>query len=267
MAFAAAFIVFAGLSAAVFVWGLRLPRARPFIRKTALAAASALVLLRLLFKFAPAIELTLFPWTAFGYAKLWWAFVPFSLILGFGAATIPRNRRSVYIGLGGFLYVWFAWSHVLMLATNYAALPGKPDARGLCAQSTPYTCGPAAGVTALHALGIPATEADLAIELRPTPYTGTNEHLLARELDRRLAASCGGRRARLVLLPDDLRRIDVFPVVATRGLTALVDHWIVLGAREPGGIRVYDPISGISTVPHDRLAKMLNPVAIRLVTE
>ena len=258
MAFAAAFIVLAGLSAAAYVWGLRLPRERPPVRKTALAAAFALVALRLLLKLVPAIELTLFPWPAFGYAKLWWAFVPFSLVLGFGAATIPRNRRSIYIGLGCFLYFWFAWSHVLMLTTNYRALAGSPDARGLCAQSTSYTCGPAAGATALRLLGVPATEADLSVALRPTPYTGTNEHLLALELD---------RRARLTLLPGDLQRLDSFPVVATRGLSALVDHWIVLGAPEPDGIRVYDPISGVTTVPYDRLARLLNPVAIRFVSE
>jgi len=158
MAFAAAFIVLAGLSAAAYVWGLRLPRERPPVRKAALAAA-------------------------------------------------------------------------------------------------------------LRLLGVPATEADLSVALRPTPYTGTNEHLLALELDRRLAAAGVGRRARLTLLPGDLQRLDSFPVVATRGLSALVNHWIVLGAPEPDGIRVYDPISGVTTVPYDRLARLLNPVAIRFVSE
>jgi predicted double-glycine peptidase len=51
-----------------------------------------------------------------------------------------------------------------------------------CRQSTDYTCGPAAAVTALRKLGFPAEEGQIAIVSYTSATTGTPPDILAEAL-------------------------------------------------------------------------------------
>ena len=53
----------------------------------------------------------------------------------------------------------------------------------VCMQSTDYTCGPAAAVTALRYLGIDATESELALAADTVPLMGTDDRLLANAIE------------------------------------------------------------------------------------
>lgn len=55
-----------------------------------------------------------------------------------------------------------------------AALDTTFDADGVCRQSQPFTCGPAAAATALRRLGFDADEGALAVAARTSPAIGTS---------------------------------------------------------------------------------------------
>src|SRR5690349_2126925 len=63
-----------------------------------------------------------------------------------------------------------------------AGLTTKVDGNGICLQTTPYTCGPAAAVTALRKLGFPAEEGEIAILAHTSAAIGTPTDLLAQTL-------------------------------------------------------------------------------------
>lgn len=60
-----------------------------------------------------------------------------------------------------------------ILQSEISSLNGWIDENGVCHQSTDYTCGPAAAVTALGSLGLPAQEGRIAVLSRSCPLTGT----------------------------------------------------------------------------------------------
>lgn len=63
----------------------------------------------------------------------------------------------------------------------------SPDCTSLnnCLQSNDYNCGPAAAVTALRKLGLPAEEGEIAILAHTSSATGTPPDVLARALQDR----------------------------------------------------------------------------------
>src|SRR5215471_20022654 len=67
-------------------------------------------------------------------------------------------------------------------------LETRVDANGVCRQSNDYTCAPAAAVTALRKLGLPAEEGELAILAHTSSLTGTEPDVLASELQKRYGA-------------------------------------------------------------------------------
>lgn len=145
----------------------------------------------------------------------------------------PRIRffGGAFLALIVSLYaVWpFAAS-----ATNrgyLAALPTKLDTNGICIQSTDYTCGPAAAVTALRHLGLDGHEGQIAIASHSSAAIGTPPDMLCRGL-RSLYADKG--------LECDLRYFAKLeelpvgqPVLAVIKYTLLEDHYVVvLGVTE-----------------------------------
>ena len=53
------------------------------------------------------------------------------------------------------------------------------NADGVCIQTTDYTCGPAAAVTALRKLGLPAEEGKIAVQSETSSIDGTAPDRLA----------------------------------------------------------------------------------------
>src|SRR3954451_22222601 len=87
--------------------------------------------------------------------------------------SLPQRRQARIVG--GLLVVLighYALMPFLMPALLWhrmGSLHTRIDDDGVCRQTTPYTCGPAASVTALHCLGIEATEAELARAMATSP--------------------------------------------------------------------------------------------------
>jgi uncharacterized protein len=136
------------------------------------------------------------PSLVFEYEPVAWLFAlrrPFlisSLIIAFAMGiVIPQvqtRRLRVLLSilmLAGLVY-HFAIPMIgpLVVRNRLRAIHTVMD-HGVCLQSTSWTCGPAASVTALRALGIPAEEGQLAILSYTTPMFGTDETLLARAME------------------------------------------------------------------------------------
>ncbi|HER19614.1 MAG TPA: hypothetical protein ENO14_01055, partial [Chromatiales bacterium] len=119
-----------------------------------------------------------------------WRYPLLALAISLGLWTcVPRLRfmwqRRLLIGMMGAFLLWFCvvpFATAAVLASDLSRLPNRFDAHGICRQSRPYTCGPAAAVTALRALGLPADEGRLAWLSRSTPFSGTLPQTLAHVL-------------------------------------------------------------------------------------
>lgn len=131
-----------------------------------------------------------------------------------------------------------------LLASLETRIP--PD--GVCRQSTDFTCGPAAAVTALHRLGIQAGEGELAIAARTSSASGTLADVLAAVLNERY----GDRGVRA-----ELRRFRTLRELGEAGPTLvvvkfgfLVDHWVLVLAVSDREVSVADPATGIVRMDH-----------------
>jgi hypothetical protein len=62
------------------------------------------------------------------------------------------------------------------------ALDTQVNSDGVCLQNTAYTCGPASAVTALRALGVHASEGEIAVLSHTSAITGTEGDLLCEAL-------------------------------------------------------------------------------------
>jgi predicted double-glycine peptidase len=127
------------------------------------------------------------------------------------------------------------------------------DANGICRQSYNYTCGPAAAVTALSHLGLPASEGELAILAHTSPIAGTAPDSLRDAIERRYgsAIECEYRHFRSV---EQLNANGVVLAVVKAG--ALNDHFVaVLGVAE-GKVTLGDPEEGLRIIPVREFARM-----------
>ena len=122
------------------------------------------------------------------------------------------------------------------------SLPTIIDADGVCFQSTDYTCGPAAAVTALGKLGFAAHEGELAFLSYSNPITGTfplclesaiQSHYGGRGLD------CRYRRFNSV---DELAGADL--TIAVIKSSFLWDHCIVVLGVNDKYVILADPVFG-----------------------
>jgi hypothetical protein len=126
-------------------------------------------------------------------------------------------------------------------------LPTCLDTRGLCRQSLPYTCGPAAAVTALHQLGLEASESQIAAAAGTAPWLGTCSWDLYRAISR--------------LYPEDqlhcryerFQSLDQLPggsfslAVMREGF--LMDHCVTILKVTPSDVLLADPSDGLRIIP------------------
>lgn len=113
------------------------------------------------------------------------------------------------------------------------------DENGVCIQGTGYNCGPAAAVTVLRRMGIPAEEGPLAIAAYTTMLSGTPADLL-------------------VAAVEDLHGVDGLieygshikplaertPFIAVVKHSWMVDHYVAVLGISSSTVRVGDPLIG-----------------------
>ncbi len=191
-------------------------------------------------------------WIAAGRVR----FVTLSLAVSMGL-TVPLSRLPyrweklvVCILMAGFV-IWFSVLPFLVPAVirgRLSKLQTHYDANGICRQTTYYTCGPAAAVTALGRLGLAAEEGELAVLSYSSPITGTLPTCLSSALQNRYRAD--GLRCRY-------RRFDSIHQLRNAGVTLAVvkeaffkDHCLTVLKVTEDAVTVADPVTGVRFMPH-----------------
>lgn len=132
---------------------------------------------------------------------------------------------------------------------DLASLKTHMDSNGVCLQTTDYTCGPAAAVTALHQLGFPADEGKLAILSETSSTTGTPPDMLAEALQKEY-----GSRGLIA----DCRPFKDISELKQSGLTLamvkysfMVDHWVTVLEVTDSQVIIGDPLDGKVKLSYD----------------
>ncbi|MHC4204950.1 MAG: cysteine peptidase family C39 domain-containing protein, partial [Planctomycetota bacterium] len=199
-----------------------------------------------------------FSWIAVGRVR----YVVLSLAVAMGL-TVPLSRLPykfekliVCLLMAGFV-AWFSVLPFLMPALikeRLSNLQTKFDKEGNCRQTTDYTCGPAAAVTALKQLGLTANEGELAVLSYSSPVTGTLPSCLSYALQDRFGAE--GLSCRY-------RRFDSIAQLKNAGITlALVkealfmNHCIAVLEVTDEAVTVADPVTGTRLMPYEQFEKI-----------
>lgn len=207
-----------------------------------------------------------FSWIAVGRIR----FVVLSLAVAMGL-TVPLSRLPykiekliVCLLMAGFV-IWFSVMPFLMPALikeQLSNLQTKFDKNGICRQTTDYTCGPAAAVTALGRLGLSATEGELAVLSYSSPVTGTLPSCLSSALQNRYGDE--GLSCRY-------RRFDSVAQLKDAGITlALVkealfmDHCLAVLEVTDDAVTVADPVTGTRLMPYKQFEKIWRFCGIEL---
>ena len=134
------------------------------------------------------------------------------------------------------------FAYPLIIKNRLARLPTLIDADNVCFQSTPYTCGPAAAVTALGQLGIHAHEGELAVLSHTSPILGTMPWELYKAIETRYASygvDCKFRRFDSV---SQLKDADVTLAVVRDAF--LLDHCVAVLEVGDNTVTIGDPVIG-----------------------
>jgi hypothetical protein len=194
----------------------------------------------------------MFVWITAGRVK----FVIFSLAVTMGLTTplsrLPYKfeRVAIYI-LMAVVVVWFSVLPFLVPALiegRLANLTTRVDSNGICFQTTDYTCAPAAAVTALRKLGLPAYEGEIAILSHTSPVAGTLPGCLQAALQNRYGNE--GLRCQY-------RRFDSIAQLKDAGITLAVvksaflsDHCVAVLEVTDRMITIADPVLGKQSLSH-----------------
>ena len=113
---------------------------------------------------------------------------------------------------------------------------------GVCIQTTDYTCGPAAAVTALRHLGLSAEEGRIAILSETSSIAGTPPDMLAEALQDEYGKDGLIAECRTFKNVAELRQTGI--TLAVVKFTFLVDHWVAVLQITDSEVIVGDPTGG-----------------------
>jgi hypothetical protein len=199
-----------------------------------------------------------FSWISVGRVR----YVVLSLAVSMGL-TVPLSRLPykfekliVCLLMAGFV-TWFSVLPFLvpaLIKERLSNLQTKFDKNGVCRQSTDYTCGPAAAVTALEKLGLRADEGELAVLSYSSPVTGTLPACLSSALQDRYSAE--GLSCRY-------RHFDSIAQLKNAGITLalvreafLMDHCLAVLEVSDDAVTVADPVTGTRLMPYKQFEKI-----------
>jgi predicted double-glycine peptidase len=182
-------------------------------------------------------------------------------VVGFIAAMIlmtliprlprKRDRVAMVVLMIAVIFALTTWPFLAPAfnRNELAHLTTHINSDGICRQSTDYTCGPAAAVTALHKLGFPAEEGQIAILSYTSSETGTPPDILAEVLQKYY-----GKDGLIV----EYRPFKSISQLKQAGLTLavtkfsfMVDHYVTVLDVTDSEVIVGDPLSGLKKIPYD----------------
>jgi predicted double-glycine peptidase len=191
-------------------------------------------------------------WISIGRAR----FIIMGLAVTMGSMTLlgrlkNRVEKAVVLVLMTGVVIWgsvLPFFVPVLIRNDLKNLKTNINADNICVQTTNYTCGPAAAVTALHRLGFAAQEGELAILSHTSPVVGTLPWCLYKAIQQRYAAQgieCQLRRFDSVT---ELRGQDVTLVVVKDAF--LLDHCVAVLEVGDETVTIADPSLGRQKMSH-----------------
>lgn len=238
------FLMLAGLSVVATVAGYRIALRSPRIAWVSMCTGvSALVLWGWLYNNASTAVL-LIPTSMLRYLEGVGG-APFFLFcagIALGRATLLRQRLLAHAAVAiGVVYFVHGGSWMLQTTPADAMSQIKDDTQVL--QSQDYSCVPAACATALTRLGVPASEAEMALLTQTRAGTGATVIRALDGLNRKLKDSHLQARLQTVTL-DDLHRVEL-PALTALQYESSRTHMVVILRVDLRGILVSDPVEGV----------------------
>ena len=199
-----------------------------------------------------------FNWFIAGRAR----FVLISVAVCMGLTTplsrLPKKFEKVLVNVIIFVVVsWFSVMPFLfpvLIKDSLLSTPTLYDRDGICRQTTDYTCGPAAAVTALEHLGLSAKEGELAVLSHSSPAVGTLPTLLCSAIKTRYKDEGLQCRYQKFNTIEQLRKSGVTLVVIKENL--LLDHCIVVLEVLDDAVAIADPVTGKEIMPIEKFEKI-----------
>ena len=184
------------------------------------------------------------PFNTLHYGYIRYAFIGFGIAGVFSPLLrhIPEKRTRILMVIMVWLfqvrYVLVPVGSPIVYRNEVAGLETKFQGQ-ICMQTTGYTCGPASAVTALRAIGVNASEADIGVAADTTPMLGTNERLLAEAIEELYVVDCECRH---------FESIDAMagkcPVLAVIKYSFWFDHFVAVLDVTDDYVFLGDPLNG-----------------------
>jgi predicted double-glycine peptidase len=187
-------------------------------------------------------------------------------------ARMSGKRMKILVGI--FMIIAILYLSALpfafppMLRNYQSRLEANFDSFGVCLQSNHFNCGPAAAVTALRALGVSASEGEIAILARTNPASGTQPDILSSALQDgygKMGISC---EYRLFKSAEDLE--GNVPAITLIKLNPITDHHVAVLDVTDEKITLGDPLEGrriMSRAEFENVWRRLGIVVRRNTTE
>lgn len=209
-------------------------------------------------KFNPSMNfLRPFCWFVTGRTR----FVVLALVATVSLVTLLPHIRSKYqkILVSSLIAVFVALFSILpflaplMVEKKLSNLTTTITPGGVCLQSSDYTCGPAAAVTALRKLGLPATEGEIAILSHTIPIVGTLPRCLRNAVQNRYASRGLQSEYRRFKSVGQLKGAGI--ILAVMKSAPLSDHCVAVLDVTDSTVEIADPVSGQRTLSYEQFAK------------
>lgn len=256
------FIVMAVLAAAAFAVGLWAGRGGVWRARLWLAGSLVLLLACSWLNRRPDVALQIIRPGMLSYLEGIYATPVFMLILGIAWMRGTRLRQrgltilAVCIGIFFFLHggLWMLQSTPLSALAN-------DTSNGMILQTQDFSCVPASCATALNAIGIPSTEAQMAELTQTRSGSGATLVRAVDGLSQRLADTPW----KVELIETTLDSFDELPLPALTvvpGRNATIRHMVVILKSRYGMLLVADPADGPKWVDRREFAQGYNGYVI-----
>ncbi len=228
---------FSRLKGPHWVWGYFLPL--------------VLVTMLLISTYAMTVLPILF-WFSYGRIR----FVILGLAVTMGSMTLlgRLNKPLEKLVVFALMLAVVIWSSILpflvpnLIKADLTAIDTQLDSNNICYQTTDYTCGPAAAVTALNRLGLSANEGEIAVLSHTSPTVGTMPWSLYKAIQHRYETQgleCQFRNFDSVI---QLREADVTLAVVRDAF--LLDHCVAILEVGDHTVTIADPVLGRILMSH-----------------
>ncbi|MHC4363435.1 MAG: cysteine peptidase family C39 domain-containing protein [Planctomycetota bacterium] len=207
-----------------------------------------------------------FSWMVVGRIK----FVMLCLAVTMGLTTplsrLPRkSERFVVCILMAVVVAWFSVLPFLvpaLIRDNLLSLKTRIDSNGVCYQSADFTCAPAAAVTALTKLGLPAHEGEIAVLSHTSPVAGTLPGCLKTALTDRYGDY--GLRCQYRSFKSLKQLKDAGITLAVVRDAFLSDHCVAVLEVSDRMVVIADPVTGRHLMSHEQFEKVWRRIGIVL---